>query len=86
MTKQQASRSIAKIAGIVAAATLISKVFGLVRNQVVAAAFGLGPAADAFTYAYTIPGFLLILLGGINGPFYSAIVSVLAKRRQEEAA
>lgn len=86
MTKQQASRSIAKIAGIVAAATLISKVFGLVRNQVVAAAFGLGPAADAFTYAYTIPGFLLILLGGINGPFYSAIVSVLAKRKQEEAA
>ncbi len=86
MTKQQASRSIAKIAGIVAAATLISKVFGLVRNQVVAAAFGLGPAADAFTYAYTIPGFLLILLGGINGPFYSAIVSVLARRRQEEAA
>jgi putative peptidoglycan lipid II flippase len=28
----------------------------------------------------------LILLGGINGPFHSAIVSVLAKRRKEEAA
>jgi len=26
-----------------------------------------------------IPGFLLILLGGINGPFHSAIVSVLSK-------
>ncbi len=87
MTKEQkASRSIAGIAGIVAAATLISKIFGLVRQQVIAAAFGLGPAADAFNYAYTIPGFLLILLGGINGPFYSAIVSVLAKRDKEEAA
>ncbi|MDJ0733905.1 MAG: murein biosynthesis integral membrane protein MurJ [Nostocaceae cyanobacterium] len=87
MTKEQkVSRSIVGIAGIVAAATLISKVFGLVRQQVIAAAFGLGPAADAFNYAYTIPGFLLILLGGINGPFYSAIVSVLAKRDQEEAA
>nr|WP_201280431.1 murein biosynthesis integral membrane protein MurJ [Hassalia byssoidea] len=74
------------IAGIVAAATLISKVFGLVRQQAIAAAFGLGPAADAFNYAYTIPGFLLILLGGINGPFYSAVVSVLSKRRKEEAA
>ncbi len=84
--EQKASRSIAKIAGIVAAATLISKVFGLVRQLVVAADFGLGPAADAFNYAYTIPGFLLILLGGINGPFYSAIVSVLAKRKKEEAA
>ncbi|AKG20224.1 murein biosynthesis integral membrane protein MurJ [Calothrix sp. 336/3] len=87
MTQEQKSgRSLAGIAGIVAAATLISKVFGLVRQQVIAAAFGLGAAADAFNYAYTIPGFLLILLGGINGPFYSAIVSVLAKRKKEESA
>ncbi|GAX42726.1 integral membrane protein MviN [Tolypothrix sp. NIES-4075] len=86
MAQQKTSRSLVGIAGIVAAATLISKVFGLIRQQAIAAAFGLGPAADAFNYAYTIPGFLLILLGGINGPFYSAVVSVLSKRRKEEAA
>ncbi|MBW4610782.1 MAG: murein biosynthesis integral membrane protein MurJ [Hassallia sp. WJT32-NPBG1] len=86
MAQQKTSRSLVGIAGIVAAATLISKVFGLVRQQAIAAAFGLGPAADAFNYAYTIPGFLLILLGGINGPFYSAVVSVLSKRKKEEAA
>ena len=86
MTQKKATRSIVGIAGIVAAATLISKVFGLVRQLVIAAAFGLGPAADAFNYAYTIPGFLLILLGGINGPFYSAIVSVLSKQDDEDAA
>ncbi|MBW4569535.1 MAG: murein biosynthesis integral membrane protein MurJ [Tolypothrix carrinoi HA7290-LM1] len=86
MAQEKTSRSLVGIAGIVAAATLISKVFGLVRQQAIAAAFGLGPAADAFNYAYTIPGFLLILLGGINGPFYSAVVSVLSKRRKEEAA
>lgn len=88
MTKQQdkPSRSFAGIAGIVAAATLISKVFGLVRQLVMSAAFGLGPAFAGFQYAYTIPGFLLILLGGINGPFYTAVVSVLAKRDKEEAA
>jgi len=84
--QQKPSRSLAGIAGIVGVATLISKIFGLVRQQVIAAAFGVGVAADAFTYAYGIPGFLLILLGGINGPFHSAIVSVLAKRRKEEAA
>ena len=89
MTKKQQekpSRSFAGIAGIIAVATLISKVFGLVRQQAISAVFGLGAAADAFNYAYTIPGFLLILLGGINGPFYSAVVSVLAKRDKEEAA
>ena len=80
------SRSLAGIAGIVAAATLISKVFGLVREQAIAAAFGIGPVVNAYAYAYVIPGFLLILLGGINGPFHSALVSVLAKRGKSEAA
>ena len=83
---KKSSRSVAGIAGIVAIATLISKVFGLVREQVVAAAFGVGTVANAYTYAYVLPGFLFILLGGINGPFHSALVSVLAKREKSEAA
>ncbi len=83
---QKTPRSLAGIAGIVAVATLISKVFGLVRQQAIAAAFGVGAAVDAYSYSYVIPGFLLILLGGINGPFHSAIVSVLAKRNKAEAA
>ncbi|MBD2461550.1 murein biosynthesis integral membrane protein MurJ [Oscillatoria sp. FACHB-1407] len=80
------TRSLAGIAGIVAIATLVSKIFGLVRQQAIAAAFGVGAAADAYNYAYVIPGFLLVLLGGINGPFHSAIVSVVAKRRKEDIA
>ena len=79
-------RSIANIASIVAAATLISKIFGLVRQQAIAAAFGVGAAVDAYNYAYVIPGFLLVLLGGINGPFHSAIISVVAKRDKEDSA
>lgn len=81
----KATRSLAGIAGIVAFATLISKVFGLVREQIVAAAFGVGPVVNAYAYAYVIPGFLLILLGGINGPFHSALISVLSKRDKSEA-
>ncbi len=80
------ARSLAGIAGVVAAATLLSKLAGLVREQVIAAEFGTGPAKDAYVYAYVIPGFLFVLLGGINGPFHSSIISVLAKRPQEEAA
>jgi putative peptidoglycan lipid II flippase len=70
----------------VAVATIISKLFGLFRQQAIAAAFGDGVVAGAYNFAYIIPGFLLILLGGINGPFHSAIVSVLAKRKREEVA
>ncbi|MEL6764145.1 MAG: lipid II flippase MurJ, partial [Cyanobacteria bacterium J06607_6] len=75
-----AKRSLAGIAGIVAIATLISKLFGLIRQQAIAAAFSIGPVADAYGLAYVIPGFLMVLLGGINGPFHSAIVSVVARR------
>lgn len=79
-------RSLAGIAGVVAAATLISKVFGLVRQQAIAAAFALGPVAEAYNFSYVIPGFLLVLLGGINGPFHSAIVSVVSRRKKEDIA
>jgi putative peptidoglycan lipid II flippase len=80
------SRSLAGIAGIVAIATLISKLFGLFREQAIAAAFGVGAVVNAYAYAYVVPGFLFVLLGGINGPFHSALVSVLAKKEREEAA
>ena len=80
------ARSLRRIALIVAIATALSKVAGLMRQQVIAAAFGVGAAYDAYNYAYVLPGFLLILLGGINGPFHSAMVSVLARRPREESA
>jgi len=78
--------SLKRIALIVAMATALSKVAGLLRQQVIAAAFGVGAAYDAYNYAYVLPGFLLILLGGINGPFHSAMVSVLARRPRQEGA
>ena len=85
-TSKSPARSLASIATIVAIATLISKVAGLLRQVVIAAAFGTGPAYEAYNYSYIIPSFFLILLGGINGPFYSAIISVLSKRSKEETA
>jgi putative peptidoglycan lipid II flippase len=80
------AQSLRRIALIVAVATALSKVAGLVRQQAIAAAFGVGAAYDAYNYAYVLPGFLLILLGGINGPFHSAMVSVLARRPRHEGA
>lgn len=77
--------SVGSIAKLVAIATLVSKLFGLVRELVVSAAFGIGAVKNAYAYAYTIPGFLFVLIGGINGPFHSALLSVLAKREKSEA-
>jgi len=86
VTETKPKRSLAGIAGIVAIATLISKVVGLVRQLAIAFAFGVGTAKAAYDISAIIPSFFLILLGGINGPFHSAMVSALAKRRKEESA
>ena len=85
MVHSPPARSLGRIGLIVGAATSLSKLGGLVRQLALAAAFGIGPAYDAYNYAYVVPGFLLILLGGINGPFHSAMVSVLAKRDRQQA-
>ena len=82
---KKTSPDLGSIAKLVAIATLVSKLFGLVRELVVSAAFGLGPVKNAYAYAYTIPGFLFVLIGGINGPFHSALVSVLTKKNKSEA-
>ncbi|CAI5482525.1 unnamed protein product, partial [Closterium sp. Yama58-4] len=58
---------------------------GLMREMVLAAAFGVGPVMTAFSYASLIPTFCLSLLGGVNGPFHSAIASVLSKGAERDA-
>ncbi len=57
--------------------TGLSKLAGCIRQILIAAAFGVGVTYDAFNYAYIIPGFLLIIIGGINGPLHNAVVAVL---------
>ncbi len=57
--------------------TSLSKLAGCLRQIFIAAAFGIGVTYDAFNYAYIIPGFVLIIIGGINGPLHNAVVAVL---------
>ena len=46
------ARSLKGIALVVTLGTLLSKVGGLIRQLVIAAAFGVGAAYDAYNYAY----------------------------------
>jgi putative peptidoglycan lipid II flippase len=85
-TNKKSSPSIGSIAKLIAITTLASKLFGFVRQMAITAAFGLGAVSNAYTYAYNIPSFFLVILGGINGPFHSALLSVLAKKEKSAAA
>lgn len=59
--------------------TAISRVLGLVRDVVIARAFGAGVGADAFFVAFRIPNFLRRLFA--EGAFSQAFVPVLSEYR-----
>ena len=73
------SESLLKSAWLIAVVIIISKFMGFLRDVVVANFYGAGLVSDAYFYAYQIPSLALILLGGVGGPFHSAVVSVFSK-------
>jgi putative peptidoglycan lipid II flippase len=69
-----------KAASTVSLLTLASRVTGLVREQLIAAAFGASAATDAFNVAFRIPNLLRRLFA--EGAFSQAFVPILADTRQ----
>jgi putative peptidoglycan lipid II flippase len=70
-----------KSASLVSLLTLASRVTGLVREQLVAAAFGATAATDAFNVAFRLPNLFRRLFA--EGAFSQAFVPVLAATRAE---
>ncbi len=68
-----------KAASWIAFIILLSKVAGLLRDVVVANYYGASIVSDAYLYAYQIPALVLVILGGVGGPFHSATVAVFSK-------
>jgi len=68
---------------LIAVVTITSKILGLVRDQMIAYGYGASLVSDAYFYAFQIPSFALVLLGGLGGPFHTATVSVLSKLLKE---
>ncbi|WP_444934827.1 murein biosynthesis integral membrane protein MurJ [Microbulbifer sp. JTAC008] len=66
---------------VVGAATMLSRVAGLVRDVALARFAGAGDAADAFFVAFKIPNFFRRLFA--EGAFAQAFVPVLAEYRQK---
>ncbi|MBQ2645649.1 murein biosynthesis integral membrane protein MurJ [bacterium] len=76
MTKNLSLFNAAKLVALV---TIFSKIVGFLRDVIIAKYYGAGMVSDAYFYAYQIPALSIIILGGVGGPFHSAIVSVFAK-------
>ena len=78
---------VTKAAGIVGAATLLSRILGFVRDVVVAWFFGAGLVADAFFVAFRIPNLLrrLFAEGSLTISFIPVFTEYLYKCDREEA-
>ena len=71
--------SVLKAAWLIALVTIASKFMGFVRDMAVANFYGATMVSDAYFYALQIPSLAIIILGGVGGPFHSAVVAVFSK-------
>jgi putative peptidoglycan lipid II flippase len=77
-----ASRGILRAAGTMAVATLVSRVTGLLRTMVLAAALGVLLVNDAYTTANTLPNIVYeLLLGGV---LTSVVVPLLVHAQERD--
>ena len=79
---------VARAASVVGLATMLSRVFGFLRDVVVAAFFGTSAAADAFFVAFRIPNLLRRLLGegSLTVAFVPVFTQYLTQKSKTEAA
>ena len=73
-----ASARLARSAGLIGAATMASRVLGLVRDQILAYYFGAGHAMDAFNVAFRIPNLFRDLFA--EGAMSAAFVPTFTRR------
>jgi putative peptidoglycan lipid II flippase len=80
-------KNVTRAAGIVGAATLLSRIFGYIRDMVLASFFGAGMAADAFIAAFRIPNLLRRLFGegSLSIAFVPVFTEAIASGDRKEA-
>lgn len=76
-------RHIAKSTTVVASATALSRILGLVRDLLMAQLFGTTAAAQAFVVAFRLPNMLRDLVA--EGAMASAVVPVLTQSRTQDS-
>jgi len=78
---------VAKAAGVVGISTMASRIFGYIRDMVVAALFGAGWIYDAFLIAFRIPNLLRRLIGegSLTVSFVPVFTEYLRNKSKKEA-
>ncbi|HEY6874043.1 MAG TPA: murein biosynthesis integral membrane protein MurJ [Geobacteraceae bacterium] len=80
-------KNIARAAGVLGFATIISRIMGMVRDMVVSRLFGAGFATDAFIAAFQIPNMLrrFFAEGALTSAFVPTFSEWYTRKGEEEA-
>lgn len=80
------NKSILKSAGVIGAATSLSRVLGFIRDIIIASFFGTALAAQAFVVAFRIPNLLRDLIGegATNAAFVPVLTEELTKKGKDD--
>src|SRR5215471_6683552 len=80
-------RHLLKSASLISAFTILSRIFGYIRDSRIAFLLGAGAAADAYTTAYRIPNLLrrLVAEGAVSAAFVPVFSRYVAENEKEEA-
>lgn len=83
----ESNKNISKAAGAVSGMTLLSRVFGFLRDMVIAIAFGSSASADAFFVAFRIPNMQRRILGegAVTAAFIPVFTETLTKKGETDA-
>src|SRR5512139_2771077 len=83
----ESQRKITEAATVVGGATLLSRIFGFIRDMIVAQLFGAGTATDAFFVAFRIPNLLRRLVGegSLTVSFIPVYSEYLSQKTREES-
>lgn len=79
--------NVAAAGAIMMVSLFLSRVLGQVRDTIMAAKFGLGPATDAYVLAFQIPDLLFFLIAGgaLSSAFIPVFSEYLHTGREDEA-
>jgi putative peptidoglycan lipid II flippase len=85
--QRSADEGLARSAGVIGAATLTSRILGLVRDQVLAALFGAGNDMDAFVVAFRVPNLVrdLFAEGAMSAAFVPTFTRELTLEGRPQA-
>ncbi|MEA5113934.1 MAG: murein biosynthesis integral membrane protein MurJ [Geobacteraceae bacterium] len=80
-------KQIARAAGVLGIATILSRIMGMVRDMVVSRLFGAGYATDAFFAAFQIPNMLrrFFAEGALTSAFVPTFSEWLSRKGEDEA-